>query len=109
MKYGWMNKHHPEAQQGEVLLTNADLDTYKNHIGRTTKRRGVVAYDMHNRPIHGSALFPVFVQRSDLEADGIDPDNLWNDKEKVKPLINRYLILKIAIVVLILFVVFVPK
>lgn len=111
MKYGWVNMHHPEARQGEVLLTNADSYTYKNHIGRKTKRKGVVAYDMYNRPLRDSDFFPVFVQRSDLEADGIDPDSLWNDKEEVELQVDRnYIIFKIAIVILlILFVIFVPK
>ncbi|WKZ25512.1 MAG: hypothetical protein QY322_03965 [bacterium] len=78
------NKNHPETGDGEVFLTNVgdrdpefrffDEDDYL-HIGWKTKRKGNVAYDINGKEVYG--MKPVFVQRSELEKGGIDPDNLW--------------------------------
>jgi len=66
------NQNHPEKYAGEVYLTNSfkgDLDD----IGWKTKRAGTVALDIHGEPC-GEApdFFPVFVQRSELEASKYD-------------------------------------
>lgn len=64
-----VNKNHPELREGEVFLTNA---LSLSGIGWKTKRSGYVAYDIYGKPIHG--MFPVFVQRKELEKAGINPD-----------------------------------
>ena len=81
------NKNHPETSDGEVFLTNVgdhdrelrffDEDDYL-HIGWKTKRKGSVAYDVNGKEVNG--MKPVFVQRSELEKGGINPDNLWPSK-----------------------------
>lgn len=63
---------HPEARDGEVLIGNMwGVDFAK--VGWTTKRRGMVAYFTDGRPIPKSQAFvPCFVQRSEIEAAGVD-------------------------------------
>jgi hypothetical protein len=67
---GWV---HPELQEGETCLGNTDEAGYE-HYGWSTLRRGIQAYDICDRPINDRVLFPVFVQRSELQEAGIDPD-----------------------------------
>ena len=97
------NKNHPELMEGEVFLTNiSDIEVVldmesgrynftggkvtqqdklngilKNFemIGWRTKRLGNIGYDIYGN-IYESGM-PVFVQRSELEAAGIDPDNIF--------------------------------
>jgi hypothetical protein len=97
-----MNKVHPELQEGEVFLMNTsdepipillgmvggicpvfkrDIKSGWESIGWKTKRRGKMAYDANNIPIAGE--FPVFVQRKELLARGIDPDKLLQKKYKL--------------------------
>ena len=83
----WKNKHHPEKLPGEVFLTNADSDTLDYHIGWKTKRKGKTAYDIYNKPLNYHDFFPVFVQRNELLAGGIDPDNLWGEKTNLRKVV----------------------
>ena len=95
MKVNKINKAHPELREGEIFLTNAsdfrrgaviissfgqrahvDHRSDWESIGWRTKRRGVIAYDVYDKPING--MFPVFVQREELVKGGINPDALWN-------------------------------
>jgi len=103
------NKNHPEVKEGEVFLTNADIEGLC-HIGWKSKRKGSVAYDIHNKPIpsFGHDFFPVFVQRSELEAGGIDPDHLWSDKKKPS-FLSIALWVVAVIVVLVIIITLLPK
>lgn len=88
------NKNHPEKGDGEVFLTNVgdhdrefhffDEDDYQR-IGWKTKRKGSIAYNVDGKPVNG--MKPVFVQRSELEKGGINPDNLWESKANYKLII----------------------
>ncbi len=70
------SKNHPELQKGEVWLTNTQEDGWHD-IGWSTKRAGTVAYDRAGCAISTSPrYFPVFAQRSELEAAGVNPDNI---------------------------------
>lgn len=69
-------KNHPELLEGEVWITNAQEADW-NSIGWKTKRAGTTAYDKSGCAITTwGRFFPVFVQRSELEQAGIDPDSL---------------------------------
>ena len=59
---------HPELRGGEVFLTNMTSENF-HRIEWKTKRAGAQAYDIKNRPFKG--LFPVFVQKSELDAAGV--------------------------------------
>ena len=61
---------HPEIQEGEVFLTNADLDNFKE-IGWKTKRLGKVTFNIYGKRFRSESFFPVFVQRKELEEVGI--------------------------------------
>ncbi len=63
---------HPERRTGEILIGSSDERTYK-YISWSTKKRGHVAYDIHDKPYNDPNIFPVFVQQSELIANGIDP------------------------------------
>jgi hypothetical protein len=69
-----MLKHtgkHPELRDGEVFLTNATVADIAE-ICRKTKRVGSVAYMTNGTRINVECgLYPVFVQRSELDAAGI--------------------------------------
>lgn len=101
-------KNHPETQEGEVFLTNADSEGFAEHIGWKSKRKGEVAYDVHNKPVKSYDFFPVFVQRSELEAGGIDPDHLWQPERKLSPL-QIALIVVAVVVVLVVIIALLPK
>ena len=68
------NKTHPEQQEGEIFLSNSHDGDAQGETGRTnyecigwkSKRRGVTAYDVKGKVVHG--CFPVFVQRDEIEA-----------------------------------------
>jgi hypothetical protein len=73
------NTNHPEIQPGEVFLTNIGDPRvtiqglqHWSSIEHATKRLGVVGYDKDGRIL--PYLKPVFVQRSEMEARGMDPD-----------------------------------
>lgn len=81
MSSGKPQYRHPELQKGEVFLGNFTLENYAL-VGWKTKRLGVVAYDRQDRELDQTnmpdewQMFPVFAQRAELQAEGIDPDNL---------------------------------
>ena len=65
------NAKHPELQDGEVFLTNADAEGWRT-IGWRTKRQGNVAYDRDGSPVRSlEPFFPVFVQEKELADAGI--------------------------------------
>ena len=72
---------HPELREGEVFLTNGSISEFYPHIGWTTKRIGVTAYDSDKQPIHSHDFRPVFVQRSELEKAGITIDGEYNVRQ----------------------------
>ena len=96
-------KNHPEAREGEVFLTNSDTKGFVNHIGWKSKRKGEVAYNVDNKPVNSYDFFPVFVQRSELEKGGINPDKLWRDDREISPLLIA-LCVGVAIVGLVLII-----
>ena len=71
------NKTQPELREGEILLTNDTEEEFRK-IPRRTKRIGKIAYDIDGKQIERGvsilpAIYPVFVQRKELEDDGILP------------------------------------
>lgn len=80
------NRHHPEMQPDEVFWSNVNdvmddtifmgerMGDEWYDIRWNTKRRGNTAYDIHGNVMKDS--YPVFVKRQELQANGIDPDNL---------------------------------
>lgn len=66
---------HPELQEGEVFLGNFIYGNFLK-ISYKTKRLGRMTYDRHGKPLTESSVYPVFAQRDELKAEGIDPDNL---------------------------------
>ena len=67
---------HPETRDGEVFFCNSDDQTFQG-IGYKTKRAGNTAYDIHGKIV--PEIFPVFVQRQELETAGVNPDNPFGD------------------------------
>lgn len=67
------NVNHPELRRGEVFVTNTDADHYR-FVGWETKRAGEVSYDIYGEPLdeRWPNSFPVFAQRSEVEAAGLD-------------------------------------
>lgn len=62
------NKNHPERQEDEVFITNADKEEFKDFFWKT-KRMGIVAYTLHGKKIPRSReLFPVFVKIRELKS-----------------------------------------
>lgn len=63
---------HPEIRSGEVFLTNADEDLFRQ-LGWMSKRRGHIAFDVKGNPISDSwpDSFPVFVKKKELEKAGV--------------------------------------
>ena len=61
---------HPERTPDEIWIKNANEETYKK-IRWSTKRRGKIARDSGGRPVGDTTLFPVFVQRHELEIGGM--------------------------------------
>jgi hypothetical protein len=76
---------HPECRPDEVFLGNSCSNVFMfggkstwSETGWESKRQGKVAYDRDGKRITNSNMFPVFVLRQELEANGIDPDNMSN-------------------------------
>jgi len=66
------DRNHPEKKAGEVFLTNASKGQW-DQTGWKTKRAGTVALDIHGKKYSEyPTKFPVFVQRSELEASKYD-------------------------------------
>lgn len=57
-------KKHPEIRPDEIWVTNITPGDW-HRIGWKTKRAGQIAYGMDENPV--KSLFPVFVQRAELE------------------------------------------
>lgn len=64
-------KKHPELKKGEVFLSNGKYSELK----WKTKRQGVVAFDAYGNSIRG--IQPVFVQKAELEAAGVQIDGRY--------------------------------
>lgn len=60
---------HPEAEKGEVFLTNIPEEGFAK-CGWETKRMGFTAYDAAGRRMTTYTVFPLFVQRSELTEAG---------------------------------------
>ena len=69
MTKGLEGRKHPELEEGETFLTNSTPEDYFR-IGRKTKRKGMIAYDINDVPVKG--LIPVFVQQSEISNDRED-------------------------------------
>jgi len=67
---------HPELKRGEVFIGNFDVSSFKL-CNWKTKRTGEQAYDEEHRPTCDDR-FPVFIQRSEIEATGIEMDGHYN-------------------------------
>lgn len=85
------DSYHPEKLPGEVFLSNVDTEAYLNSFDRfrsyeemyggyrsrgidgtgwASRRAGLQAFSIFGEPLKDSE--PVFVQRSEMEADGIE-------------------------------------
>lgn len=63
-------RYHPEARKNEVYLGNATRDAFYNVWGWNTRRMGLQAYDIYGNPLKSiEGLYPVFVQRREIEAE----------------------------------------
>jgi hypothetical protein len=66
--------HHPELLEGEVFFTNTDQALANFELSKwKSARKGTVAYNIEGNIVPDSV--PVFIQRSELEEAGIDPDD----------------------------------
>ena len=54
---------HPELRNGEVWVTNATIDDYRDLIGLQTRRMGKQAYDVSGNLIED--YYHVFAQKSE--------------------------------------------
>lgn len=70
---------HPEMRDGEVWAFNGTDEHFRKSVWRT-KRLGQQAYDIWGRRIQ--FLQPVFVQRHEVEAAGMDPDQFEKNRER---------------------------
>jgi len=67
-----MTKQHPETREGEMYITNCDRNLFFNpedayyNIGWKTKRKGIIAYDVHGNIVEDS--YPVFIQIEEYKA-----------------------------------------
>ena len=68
---------HPELKDGEVLIGNFDDDNYRMCDWKT-RRVGQKAYDAAGELVAGDKLFPVFVQRTEVEGRRIMPEGQFN-------------------------------
>ncbi|MFZ5364681.1 MAG: hypothetical protein ACOZBH_00580 [Patescibacteria group bacterium] len=65
---------HPEQRAGEAFLGNT-VEGLFSQIRWKTKRLGSTAYGTNGQMIPaGEQISPVFVQRQELLAAGVDPD-----------------------------------
>jgi hypothetical protein len=77
------NSNHPEKLEGEVFLSNGWEDDYMQ-FGWKTKRKGNQAYDIYGTPLKTG--YPVFVKKSELQANGIDTtkfETRWVNPKKI--------------------------
>ena len=63
-----MQKEHPELREGEVWIGNIKDEAFKSSCWRT-KRQGDRAYNIHGDLIKNGNLRPMFVQKSEMDAD----------------------------------------
>ena len=81
-----LKRHHPEAQDDEVFLTNVLNGTPLHTVlerskalppkpgsGWKTKRAGEVAYDSEGKIVPG--VYPVFVKKTEVKGKGFDPED----------------------------------
>ena len=61
-------RNHPQAQEGEVYFGDRSSGGFQD-LRMTTKRMGTI-HIPKNAVIFNSEFFPIFVQRSELEAKG---------------------------------------
>lgn len=65
------DRRHPEQQAGEVYLCNATRED-ANRLRWKTKRAGDEPFDVNGNSIIGETdLFPIFVQKEELEDAGV--------------------------------------
>jgi len=64
------SRSHPECLTGEIYIGNGSLVVFKKKEWKT-KRMGRKAYDLTGQPISGVQIFPMFVQRIELEEAGV--------------------------------------
>lgn len=91
---------HPEIREGEIFLTNEKpslterrpllYDFSSTVWGRNWKSRriGTRAYDRQGNEITREGYRPVFVQRTELEAEGINPDTIDSWQEIINSAID---------------------
>ena len=72
----YMRFNHPEMLESEIFIGNYIPEDFEG-IGLKTKRKGETAYNEDDQPFDLGKAFPVFVQRSELEENGVDPDKFW--------------------------------
>lgn len=58
---------HPEQQDGEIFLGNLGVKAFIA-CGWGSKRRGIVALDANGDTIENPESFPVFIRKSDVQA-----------------------------------------
>jgi hypothetical protein len=85
---------HPEMRDGEVLAFNGTDKHFRTFKWRT-KRLGQQAYDIWGRRVQ--FLQPIFVQRTEIEALGEDPDQFEKNRERDR---EAYRSTKIAAILL---------
>lgn len=66
---------HPEATAGEVFMGNLYAADFPA-VGWSTKRMGKIPRDtLLGKPLKGGNMRPVFIQRAEVEAAGVEiPD-----------------------------------
>jgi hypothetical protein len=72
---------HPETLDGEVFMFNGTDEDFRDAAWRT-QRLGQQAYDIWGNPIRNKR--PVFVQRTEVEAAGVDPDQFEKNRERYR-------------------------
>lgn len=79
-RLGSFNENHPELREGEVFVGNIEMVHFVQSEHKT-KRLGYQAYMRNGTPMRRrkkgeswhSFLYPMFVQRSELEEKGLLP------------------------------------
>ncbi len=71
---------HPELREGEVFLGNFDRGQFERVVNWQTKRLGTMAFNASLVPASGNPepVFPVFIQRSEAQAVGLQLDGQYN-------------------------------
>ncbi len=62
---------HPEAEEGEIFLTNSNERLFNDMLWRT-KRKGSVALDGNGLMTDDADWFPVFISKLELRNSGKD-------------------------------------